>query len=117
MASSLVLFRLTVYTETPLNLFMVLSNKGYSFVGAVHRDQTIYLEKPDIYLPRRKEKIGRKHSRYCSRTPGIRADALTKQLEGEPWEKVAVREGAKGYVGFYAKRAVWSGYGKKTQKT
>lgn len=96
-----------LYGNTPEFVYG-LSNKGYSFVGAVHRDQTIYLEKPEIYLPRRKEKIGRKHSRYCSRTPGIRADALVKQLESEPWKKVAVREGAKGYVGFYAKRRmVW----------
>jgi SRSO17 transposase len=95
------------YGNTPEFVYG-LAKKGYSFVGAVHRDQTVYLEEPDIYLPRRKENTGRKHTRYRSRTAGIRADALVKQMGNQSWERVTVRNGAKGYVRFHAKRRkVW----------
>ena len=94
-----------LYGNTPEFVYG-LANKGYCFVGAVHRNQTVYLEEPNIYLPRRKEKIGRKHTRYRCRTSGIRVDALAKHMEDQPWKRVAVREGAKGYVRFHAKRCV-----------
>lgn len=96
-----------LYGNTPEFVYG-LAEKGYCFVGAIHRDQTVYLEEPDIYLPRRKEKIGRKHTRYRSRTPGIRVDALVNELECNEWEIVRVREGAKGYVTYSAKHCmVW----------
>lgn len=96
-----------LYGNTP-SFVRVLAEKEYCFAGAVHRDQMVYLEEPDIYLPRRKEKIGRKYTRYRSRTPGIRVDALVKELEYQRWETVKIREGTKGYVLYRAKRCkVW----------
>jgi SRSO17 transposase len=84
-----------------------LSERGLLYIGAVHKDQVVCEEDPHPYLPRRKEKIGRKHTLYKSKSAGIRVDRLNEQMDA-PWKLITIRHGTKGYVGVYARRKrVW----------
>lgn len=84
-----------------------LEERNCTYIGAVHKDQVVYANDPHPYLPRRKEKIGRKHTRYKSKAVGIQVDRLNEQMD-TPWNLITIREGAKGYVGVYGRRKrVW----------
>jgi SRSO17 transposase len=84
-----------------------LTARKCTYIGAVHKDQFVYEDDPHPYLPRRKKKVGRKHTLYKSRTTGIRVDQLSEEMD-TPWKLITIREGAKGYVGVYARRKrVW----------
>ena len=84
-----------------------LEERNCTYIGAVHKDQLVYENDPHPYLPRRKEKIGRKHTLYKSKARGIRVDRLNEQMD-TVWKLITIREGAKGYVGVYARRKkVW----------
>lgn len=84
-----------------------LFEREMRFVGAVHKGQLVYEENPRPYLPRRKTGRGRKYTRYKARETAVRVDQLNDQLTA-PWRLITVREGAKGYVGVYARRRrVW----------
>jgi len=80
-----------------------LEQRNITYIGAVHKDQVVYENDPHPYLPRRKEKIGRKHTVYKSKATGIRVDKLNEQM-ATPWKLITIREGTKGYVGVYARR-------------
>lgn len=81
---------------------------GLNFVADVHRNQIVYTEDPRPYLPRRKNRQGRKPTRLRARTEGIRVDDLYKEEESVPWHTVRVREGTKGMVFVQARRRrVW----------
>jgi SRSO17 transposase len=55
---------------------------GLNFVADVHRNQIVYTEDPRPYLPRRKNRQGRKPTRLRARTEGVRVDDLYKVLPG-----------------------------------
>jgi SRSO17 transposase len=84
-----------------------LEERNCTYIGAVHKDQLVYENDPHPYLPRRKEKIGRKYTLYKSKAIGIRVDRLNEQMD-TPWKLITIREGTKGYVGVYGRRRrVW----------
>jgi SRSO17 transposase len=84
-----------------------LDEDNQQFVGAIHKDQIVYLEPPSPYLPRRTGNKGRKYSRYRTKEVGIRVDALNEQ-NASRWHLITIREGTKGYVGYLARRMrVW----------
>jgi SRSO17 transposase len=77
------------------------------FVGAVHKDLSVYERHPQPYLPRRKTGKGRMYTQYRCREKAVRVDELDAGLT-TPWRLITVREGTKGYVGVYARRRrVW----------
>ena len=81
---------------------------GLNFVADVHRNQIVYTEDPRPYLPRRKNRQGRKPTRRRARTEGVRVDDLYKEEESAPWHTIRVREGTKGTVFVRARRRrVW----------
>jgi SRSO17 transposase len=81
---------------------------GLNFVADVHRNQIVYTEDPRPYLPRRKNRQGRKPTRLRARTEGVRVDDLYKEEESAPWHTIRVREGTKGMVFVQARRRrVW----------
>ena len=84
-----------------------LSERNVTYVGAVHKNHMVYKDDPHPYLPRRKKKIGRKHTIYKSKVAATRVDLFNKHLD-TPWKLITIREGSKGYVGVYARRKrVW----------
>jgi SRSO17 transposase len=84
-----------------------LTQRDLKFVGAVHKDQMVFTKEPAPYLPRRKEKIGRKYTKYRTREKTIRVDELNETLEHQ-WQLVEIRSGTKGVVKVNARRVrVW----------
>lgn len=81
---------------------------GLNFVADVHRNQIVYTEDPRPYLPRRKNRQGRKPTQLRARIDGIRVDDLYKEEASAPWHRIRVREGTKGVVFVQARRRrVW----------
>ncbi len=81
---------------------------GLNFVADVHRDQIVYTEDPRPYLPRRKDRQGRKPTRLRARTEGVRVDDLYKEEPLASWHNIRVREGTKGTVFVRSRRRrVW----------
>ena len=85
-----------------------LDRSGLNCVADVHRNQIVYTEDPRPYLPRRKNRQGRKPTQLQARTDGIRVDALYKKEESASWNTIRVRRGTKGVVFVQAhRRRVW----------
>lgn len=81
---------------------------GLNFVADVHCNQIVYTEDPRPYLPRRKNRQGRKPTRLRARTEGIRVDELYREEVLARWHTIQVREGTKGTVFVRARRRrVW----------
>ena len=92
-----------------------IDRSGLNFVADVHRDQMVYTEDPRPYLPRRKNRQGRKPTRLRARTEGIRVDELFKEEPRASWHTIRVREGTKGTVFARARRRrVWLWDGEET---
>ena len=84
-----------------------LFQRDIHFVGAVHKDQSVFEDHPNPYLPRRKTGKGRKYTQYQSRKAAVRVDELNNKL-ATPWHLITIREGTKGHIGVYARRRrVW----------
>ena len=91
-----------------------IDRRGLNLVADVHRNQIVYTEDPRPYLPRRKNRQGRKPTRLRARTEGIRVDVLYREEGGAPWHTIQVREGTKGMVFVQARRRrVWLWDGKE----
>jgi SRSO17 transposase len=95
-----------LYGNTP-EFLSGLEQRKLMYVGAIHKDQMVYLEDPHPYMPRRKNKVGRKHTLYQVRKEGIRVDVLNENMTNR-WHFVTIRRGTKGYVCVECRRKrVW----------
>jgi len=88
-----------------------LANKidslGYIYMLDIHADQTIYLDKPELKTPQRKGVKGRKPTLPKPTTPTINVLNYFKGLPTSQWQKVNVRNTAKGTLSaFYHARKV-----------
>ena len=85
-----------------------LEDEGYTFVGAIHKDQQVYEQDPQVYLPRRKKSIGRKFTRKKARIESVRVDHFVLNFDSRAWTKVLIREGTKGFLYVKAlRKRVW----------
>ncbi len=85
-----------------------IARLGLNFVADVHCNQMVYTEDPRPYLPRRKNRQGRKPTLLRARTESIRVDDLRKEEPFARWHMIRVREGTKGTVFVRARRRrVW----------
>ena len=101
------------YGQVP-ECVMDIDRYGLNFVADVHCNQIVYTEDPRPYLPRRKNRQGRKPTRLRARTEGIRVDELYKEEALARWHTIRVREGTKGTVFVQARRRrVWLWDGKE----
>ena len=75
-----------------------LDRGGELFVADVHSDQVIYLEDPDLFVPDRKSKRGRKSGKRQARTKGIRVDKWVKQQPPVAGRRITVRDSTKGVL-------------------
>ncbi len=86
------------------------------FMADVHCNQSIYLEDPAPYRPRRKSKRGRKPTRLKTRQKGIRVDAWMTQQPESAWQTVSLRQSTKGELtARVLHRQVWLWDGKEEQ--
>jgi SRSO17 transposase len=89
-----------------------IDRRGLNFVADVHRNQIVYTEDPRPYLPRRKDRQGRKPTQLRAQTEGIRVDDLYKEEKAASWHRIRVRQGTKGVVFVQARRRrlwLWDG--------
>lgn len=78
------------------------------YVLDVHKDELIYLEEPSIEIPERKSTKGVSPTRKKPNKSAIRIDKYCESLTEKDWEKVYIRETAKGSKQVFAHTvAIW----------
>ena len=84
------------------------------FVLDVHKDETVYLEKPTLAVPPRKSKNGKAPSKLKADKEAIRLDSLMTKAPQDKWIRVDVRDSTSGVLrrDVY-KLAVWVWDGKE----
>jgi SRSO17 transposase len=90
-----------------LDFPLKLEVSGETFVVDIHKDQWVYLEEPQLEVPAYSGR-GRKPEKPSPSPKPLRVDKLALALPEDAWERIAVREGAKGMVKYeYIFRQVW----------
>ena len=93
-----------------------LDERNLFFVLDVHKNQQIYLQAPNIYIPGRKSSQGRKPTRLKADCPGKRVDEYVAGLPDEAWQKVYIRKTTKGWLKAWVHiREVWVWDGEEAQ--
>jgi len=88
-----------------------IDESGYLYMLDIHADQKIYMECPELFIPERKSKKGPKPKRLKASTRDISVNEYIKTLKSRNWQKINVRNTAKGtLVGYYhfAKVYIWN---------
>jgi SRSO17 transposase len=81
---------------------------GYLYMLDIHSDQKIYLERPDLILPERKSNKGPEPKKLKATTNQTSVTAYLQTLNDENWERICVRNTAKGVLtGDYHFVKVW----------
>lgn len=75
-----------------------IEEMGENFVVDVHKDQMVYLTKPEIYIPADENKRGRKQIRPVTDTTPIQVQDYIKTLRNPDFQKVNIRKGTKGWL-------------------
>jgi SRSO17 transposase len=94
-----------------------IESLGYLYMLDIHSDQTIYLEQPELYIPERKGTKGPMPKRLKATTDGISVCNYLKTLDSQQWQKLSVRNTAKGVLTgeyHFAKVYIWD---KETDQT
>ena len=73
-----------------------LDDGGEVFLGDVHKDQRIYLDDPQPFVPPPGAARGRRPSRLIAQVPAIRVDRWAAQQPAAGWQRVTLRQGSKG---------------------
>lgn len=81
---------------------------GLLYMLDIHSDQPIYLEKPDLYIPERKNKRGRIPRRLKATTENMKVEDYCQRLDAGQWQRIKVRNTAKGTLNaFYHFKEVY----------
>lgn len=75
-----------------------IDEMGEKFVVDVHKDQMVYLTKPEIYVPVKEKYRGRKHTRPVTDTKPVEVQNYIKTLHPSDFQKVNIRKGTKGWL-------------------
>jgi len=85
-----------------------IDEAGYLYMLDIHSDQTIYLSRPELHVPSRKSDRGCTPQKLKASTIGTTAYEYLQTLQPEQWQKITVRNTAKGVLtGFYHFVNVW----------
>jgi SRSO17 transposase len=85
-----------------------LDQLGETFMLDIHKDQTIYLEDPAPYLPKRQSARGRTPTRLKTDQLAIDVRQWAEQQPKSAWEKMLVRNSTKGFISArVVHRQVW----------
>ena len=96
-----------LYGSTPW-LLRKVEDAGLLFCGDVRANQHVFAADPRPYLPRRKQKTGRKFTKLRARTESVEIGDLFADIAPGQWRRVKVREGTTGTITVRAcRRRVW----------
>jgi len=84
------------YYGNDLDFGTKINNLGLVYMLDIHRDQPVYLEKPELYLPQRKSLRGREPKRLKTTVQSIKVSEYGKGLQDHEWKKIKVRNTTKG---------------------
>ena len=96
-----------------------LDNLGQFYVLDVHKDELIFTQKPDIYLPEKKSGKGRKPSRLKANKKAVRLVQYANNLQLRNWETIKIRKTTKGWLKLnihIARVWVWDGKEKQARE-
>ena len=89
-----------------------LDSSGEIFMADVHKDQRIYLEKPEPTIPEPKSNRGRKPTKVKAQTDAIRVDEWALPQPEDMWQMIPIRETTPGTLSAYILQErvrVWDG--------
>jgi SRSO17 transposase len=90
------------YYGNDMNFARTIEKLGYLYMLDIHSDQIIYTEKPDLFLPERQGTRGAMPKRPQASTEGIKVSQYLKTLQSKDWQRLGVRNTAKGkLIGMY----------------
>ena len=93
-----------------------LDDLGQFFVLDVHKDETIYLDEPSFFVPKKKSGRGRKPTKYKADKKAIRLDKLLNQIQDNEWQLEEIRDTTKGKLRLYVyKIQVWTWNGEEKE--
>jgi len=75
-----------------------IEGMGKKFVVDVHKDQMVYLAKPEVYVPPKGGKRGRKPTRPVTDIKPIEVQGYVKTLRSTDFQEVNIRKGTKGWL-------------------
>ncbi|WP_341328927.1 IS701 family transposase [Methylotuvimicrobium sp. KM2] len=78
------------------HLLRALDADGERFMADVHKDQQIYVDDPQPYLPERKQGKGRPITRYQSQAQAIQAQEWAAQQPEPAWQRLTLRDTCRG---------------------
>jgi SRSO17 transposase len=84
------------YYSNDVNLARAIDQMGYLYMLDIHSDQKIHLNRPELFLPQRKSTKGPAPKRLKATTPDMTVSEYMESLEPGDWEKIEVRNTAKG---------------------
>lgn len=84
------------YYGNDANLARAIDQMGYLYMLDIHSDQKIHLDQPELFLPQRKSTKGPAPKRLKATTPDMTVSEYMESLEPGDWEKIEVRNTAKG---------------------
>jgi SRSO17 transposase len=99
------------YYGNDLNFGSKINDLGLVYMLDIHRDQPVYLERPELYLPVRKSIRGREPKRLKSTVQSIKVYDYCRDLQVHQWQKIKARNTAKGTLAdlyHFARVYVWN---------
>lgn len=75
-----------------------IDNMGLVYMLDIHSDQTIFLEKPELFLPERKTAKGTHPKKLKASTEHTTAAKYIGSLNSSDWEELSIRHSAKGVL-------------------
>ncbi|MFN2127798.1 MAG: IS701 family transposase [Anaerolineales bacterium] len=75
-----------------------LDERGKLYVLDIHKDELVYLEKPELFIPEKKGGKGKVAEKLKADNGPIRVDHYMDGLDHIDWYKVKVRKTAKGWL-------------------
>lgn len=73
-----------------------IRNKKY--VLDIHSDQHVFIEEPDIFIPNKSTRKGKKFTKYTTNGKAIEARKYKQTLGDEDYKSIRIRKGTKGWI-------------------
>jgi SRSO17 transposase len=75
-----------------------LDERGKLYVLDVHKDERVFLVKPNLFIPEKKKVRGRTPKKLKAEEKTYRLDQYTSSLQETDWETIKVRKTTKGWL-------------------